>query len=398
MTERLYYDDPFLREFEATILRSEPRGDVHAVWLDRSAFYPTTGGQPFDTGSLGAAIVEDVEEDDNGDVVHLVRSPSPDGLHAGETVSGVVDWSRRVDHMQQHTGQHLLSALFVRLFGVPTVSFHLGAAVSTFDLAREVTTAQIARAEEEANLVVWENRPVSIRYATAEEAAAMPLRKESIRTGTLRLIDIDGIDLSACGGTHVARSGSIGTVVVNRSERFKGGQRIEFLCGGRTLSRFRVLRDVAAAGTALLSVQPEELAGAIERLQVDVREQKRSLGGLHTELARFQAGELARAAEHHAAGQLVLAVSKGDAEALKSLASAIVSRPGFIAVLVSDSTPSLVVAARAPDLSLSCHGVVTELTRQFGGRGGGRPALAQAGGLQGTAAEVLAAARRIVGD
>jgi alanyl-tRNA synthetase len=396
MTTRLYYDDPSLREFEATVLRCEPRGDGHAVWLDRSAFYPTTGGQPFDTGTLGSAAVEGVEEDDCGDVVHVVRSADRAALEPGATVSGAIDWPRRVDHMQQHTGQHLLSALFVRLYGVPTVSFHLGAGVSTFDLAREVTAAQIAKVEEEANLVVWENRPVSIRYATAAEAAAMPLRKESIRTGTLRLIDIEGVDLSACGGTHVARTGSIGTVVVNRWERFKGGQRIEFLCGGRTLSRFRALRDVVAAGTALLSVQPDDLPGAIERLQADVREQKRSLGALHTELARFQAEALARTAEPHAAGQLVLGSVNGDADALKSLATAIATRPGFIAVLVSEATPALVVAARAADVSVSCGDLVTQLTRQFGGRGGGRPTLAQAGGLNASAAEILAAAKRII--
>src|SRR5215210_3436845 len=151
MTERLYYDDPYNQQFEATVLRVEPRGELHAVWLDRSGFYPTTGGQPFDTGLLGPATVEGVEEDESGDVVHLVRLPISSTLEVGAIVSGTIDWPRRVDHMQQHTGQHVLSAQFYRLFGVRTLSFHLGATASTIDLAREVTPAEIARAEDEAN-------------------------------------------------------------------------------------------------------------------------------------------------------------------------------------------------------------------------------------------------------
>src|SRR5262245_47935151 len=187
MTERLYYDDPYQREFDATVVSVEPyqSGDAssahHAVRLDRTAFYPTTGGQPFDTGTLGTARVVDVFDDEGGDVVHVVDGTPP---RSGATVHGVVDWPRRFDHMQQHTGQHVLSAAFVRLFGVKTVSFHLGADVSTIDLAREVTGKEMAAAEDEANRIVWEDRPVAIRYATAEEAAALPLRKESVRTGT----------------------------------------------------------------------------------------------------------------------------------------------------------------------------------------------------------------------
>ena len=180
-------------------------------------------------------------------------------------VRGVVDWPRRFDHMQQHTGQHVLSAAFVRLFGVKTVSFHLGADVSTIDLAREVTPKEIAAAEDEANRIVWEDRPVTIRYATAEEAAALPLRKESTRTGTLRLIDVEGFDLSACGGTHVSRTGAIGLIAVTAWERFKGGHRLEFACGGRVLVRFRTLRDVTAAAVRALSVLPADVASGIER-------------------------------------------------------------------------------------------------------------------------------------
>src|SRR5262249_16500484 len=151
----------------------------------------------------------------------------------GRTVHGEIDWARRFDHMQQHTGQHVLSAAFDKLFSARTVSFHLGADVSTIDLARELSTADLSRGAAEANRVVWGDRPVRIRFAGASEAARLPLRKEPVRGGTLRLIDVDGFDLSACGGTHVARTGAIGIIAVAAWERFKGGQRIEFVCGGR---------------------------------------------------------------------------------------------------------------------------------------------------------------------
>jgi alanyl-tRNA synthetase len=402
MTDRLYYDAPYSREFDASVVRVEPRDvddpqrERHAVWLDRTAFYPTTGGQPFDTGTLGASRVVDVNDDDSGDVVHILEGASPP--HVGESVHGVIDWRRRFDHMQQHTGQHVLSAAFVRLFGAKTVSFHLGADVSTIDVSRALTPADIAAAEDEANRIVWEDRPVTIRYASAEEAVALPLRKEPKRPGTLRLIDVDAFDLSACGGTHVSRTGAIATIAVAAWERFKGGQRLEFLCGGRVLTRFRLLRDVTASNVRLLSVLPADVPSAIERLQTDVKDQKRALAGFQADLARYQAREFADAAATYPGGRLVARVVDADAVALKALASAVTSSPGFFAILVSQSSPTLVVAARSADVTLSCHELVTALTKQFGGRGGGKPDLAQGGGLSGPAEEILAEARRLIVD
>jgi alanyl-tRNA synthetase len=399
MTDRLYYDDPYEWEFDASVIRVEPRGadadhrDRYAAWLDRTAFYPTTGSQPFDTGTLGDARVVDVLDDDHGDVVHVLEGAAP---QVGQMVHGVVDWPRRFDHMQQHTGQHVLSAAFVGRCGAKTVSIHLGADVSTIDLAREVTPADIASAEDEANRIVWADRPVTIRYASAEEAAVLPLRKESSRTGTLRLIDIDAFDLSACGGTHVGRTGAIGVIVVAASERFKGGQRLEFLCGGRVLTRFRALRDVTGAGVRLLSVLPADLPGAIERLQMDLKDQKRLLAALQSDMAHYQAREFAAAADTFPGGRLVLRAVDADAPGLKSLASAITSAPGFVVVLVSRSAPALVVAARSADLGTASHEIVTALTKRFGGRGGGKPDLAQAGGLNAPVDEILAEARRLV--
>ncbi len=394
MTDRLYYDDPHLREFDATVTAVEPRGDRVAVVLDRTAFYPTSGGQPFDTGRLGPLRVVDVLDDNGGTITHIVEGGP---LQAGERVHGAIDWARRFDHMQQHTGQHVLSAAIARLFQVRTNSFHLGSEASTIDLAREMTAEEITAAEDEANRILWEDRPVTIRYASAGDAAALQLRKEPVRGGTLRLVDVEGFDLSACGGTHVLRTGAIGVIAVASWERFKSGERVEFLCGGRALARFRRLRDSTAAGVRLLSVLPEELGPSIERLQADIRDQKRALTAAHTELARYRASELVASAQPlgpgpHGSVKLILRAIDADAAGLKSLAAAVSSSPGCLAVLVSVSRPSLVAVARSPDVSIAANRIVGALTARFGGRGGGKPELAQGGGLDGAPDDILAAA------
>ena len=403
MTNRLYYTDPYCREFDAAVESIEPRGAQAVVILDRTGFYPTSGGQPFDTGTLGGLAVVDVTDQDDGNIAHLVEL-GPDGssrsesrgLAAGATIHGVIAWPRRFDHMQQHTGQHVLSAAFDHLSHIRTISFHLGAVASTIDLARDVSAREILEAENEANRIVWEDRPVTIKFADAEEAATLPLRKESKRGGTLRLIDIDGFDLSACGGTHVARTGAIGIIAVVSWERFKGGQRLEFLCGGRALDRFRSLRDAAAEGTRLLSVAPEEVPAAIERMQADAKDQKRAMNALVTELARHRAEELAGSAETTDRGRLVMRVLDEDANGLKSLAMAIAARPGYATVLLSTSTPTLVVVARAADLAVQANTVLAALTARFGGRGGGKPEIAQGGGLEAPTAAILDAARAAI--
>ena len=409
MTDRLYYTDPYLQAFDATVRRVDRRDDRLRVTLDRTAFYPTSGGQPFDTGLLGPFRVVDVIDEEDGSISHVVEpaaenpqsrieSPEP-----GQVLRGAIDWPRRFDHMQQHTGQHVLSAACSRLFDVRTVSFHLGAAVSTIDLAREMTPAEIAAAENEANRVVWEDRPVAIRFATAEEAARLPLRKEPVRGGTLRLIDIEQFDLSACGGTHVGRTGGIGVIAVAGWERFKGGQRIEFVCGGRALSAFRSLRDAVGAGVRLLSVLPEELAGSIERLQAEVKEQKRATIALQNDLARYRAEEIAASAEPvrlrpdtPADYRLVARAVDADANGLKALAAAVTAAPGFVVVLVSTSTPALAVVARSRDVDVSAQKVLATLIATFGGRGGGRPEAAQGGGLAAEPDAILRAARAAI--
>jgi alanyl-tRNA synthetase len=392
MTERLYYTDPYLREFEAVVSRVERAGDRAIVLLDRTAFYPTSGGQPFDVGWLGPARVVEVVDREDGGVAHVVEDAAD--LAAGSRVRGVIDWPRRFDHMQQHTGQHVLSAAFDHLHHARTVSFHLGAQAATIDLDRELPPAAIAAAVAEANRVVWEDRGVEIRFATAEEASRLPLRKEPVRDGTLRLIDVTGFDLSACGGTHVRRTGAIGIIAASSWERFKGGQRIGFVCGGRALAAFSELRDIVADGVRLMSVGPTEIPEAIGRLQAEGKELRRSLKALQERVAVHEADALARDADVADDVRTVVKSMDGwDANGLKLLAAAIAARDGHRAVLVSSTAPCLVVAARARDVRGDASAVVRALIARFGGKGGGKPELAQGGGLAGPVEGILAAAR-----
>ena len=390
MTERIYYNDPYARSFDARVVKVQTVAGRTAVMLDRTAFYPTSGGQPFDTGTLNAARVVEVVEDDDGQMQHVIEG----SLAEGEAVSGAIDWDRRFDHMQQHTGQHMLSAAFDRLLKVRTESFHLGTASATIDLAREVSPGEIARAETDANAVIWEDRPVAIRYADANEAAKLPLRKESAREGVLRLIDIEGYDISACGGTHVSRTGAIGTIAVASWEKFRGGSRIEFVCGGRALTAFHLLRDATAAGVRLLSVLPEEMPAAIERAQAELKDAKRRNKDLQAQLASHEATALADS--EYGSRVVVRALEGWDQTGLKSIAMAIAAREGYTAVLIGVPSPSAVVVARGTGSAHDASAVLRQLTARFGGKGGGRPELAQGGGLQGDPDEILAFAKTLL--
>ena len=390
MTDRLYYTDSYLTSFDAVVRSYQVVDGKHQVVLDRSAFYPSSGGQPFDTGRLGPQPVIDVIDDDAGEVVHLLSGP----LDVGTQVRGEVDWPRRLDHMQQHTGQHLLSAAFDRLVGVRTVSFHLGTDASTIDLAREVTPSELDRAESEANVVVWDDRPVTVRFVSSEEAARLPLRKEPVREGTLRLVEIPDFDLSACGGTHVPRTGVVGVVAVSGVERFKGGSRVSFVCGGRALRSHRQLRDVVLGATRTLSVTAPEVKGAIERMQLEARDTSKLVRRLQDELALFRAATLREDAETMGRYRVVLrSEPELDGGALKGLASAVVEGSGIVVVFTGGGTPMPVVVARSTDVSIDAAALLREIATELGGRGGGTATMAQ-GGLTATPDAVAAVVRR----
>jgi alanyl-tRNA synthetase len=389
-SERLYYTDAYLVEFDAVVRDTVEENGRWKVFLDRSAFYPTSGGQPHDTGTLGDANVVDVVEQEDGTVAHFVDRP----LEKNSRVRGHIEWVRRFDHMQQHTGQHVLSASCEKEAGAKTVSFHLGAAASTIDLDKELSADDLARVEDAANAVLWQDREVCVKFVTASEAAKLPLRKEPVRTGELRVIEIQDHDLSACGGTHVARTGAIGVIAITGHERFKGGQRIEFVCGSRAVRAFRRLKSVVHGSVRLLSVLPDEVPPAIEKLLLSARDQQKSQETLQGRLAEHEAARLRSTAEEVGnVRAIAAAVSGWDAAGLKKLASAVASGSSSIAVLLSDTSPALAVVSRSPDVNLDAGWILGKLLERFGGKGGGKGAMAQGGGLTGNVQEMLAVAR-----
>ena len=404
MTERLYYTDPYLTEFDARVVDVRDVAGRTGVVLDRTAFYPTSGGQPFDTGTIGGARVVDVVDGDDGAIVHVVEGESEVSALAARRlagtgiVSGRIDWARRFDHMQQHTGQHVLSAAIDRVCGVRTESFHLGADTATIDLARELTTAEIAASEDAANEVVWADRPVTIKFADAAEAAALNLRKESIRTGTLRIIDIDGFDVSACGGTHVAphrrdrRHRDLGMGAFSR--RYAAGVQVR---------RPRAPRATACCATRCATAAvccrsaAGELPQAIERLQGESKELRRRLKDAGARLAVFEAEALAAKAEAVAGFRLIVEALAADAGTLKTMAQTIAASPGHVAVLVTSASPVSIVVSRSADVAaVDAARVLKALLGRFGGKGGGRPEMAQGGGLEASAESVVAAARALL--
>ena len=266
-TERLYYTDCYLMEFSARVIRTSPDALGARVYLDRTAFYPESGGQPSDRGTLAGIQVLDVI--DEGEEVAHILADSP----ADETVQGRIDWERRFDHMQQHTGQHILSAAFERAGGYKTVSFHLGTESATIDLDSDrVGARQIGAAEELANGVVFENRTVQISFRAAAEAQQLDLRKPTFREGDIRLVEVEGFDLSACGGTHVRRTGSVGIISIRKVERAKGLTRIEFVCGGRALRRARQDFAILSEAARLFSTGPENVPELISKQAQELRD------------------------------------------------------------------------------------------------------------------------------
>jgi alanyl-tRNA synthetase len=288
VTERLYYRDSYLREFDARVESCEQEGGRWKVVLDRTAFYPTSGGQPHDLGELNGVPVIEVVDSENDKVVHYTSVALPAGA-----VHGEIDWQRRLDHMQQHTGQHLLSAAFIELFKSPTVSFHLGKETSTIDLqAPTVVARHLEEAERRVNEIVFEDRMVEIHFGTAEELAEVGIRKKVEREGVLRVIEVKGFDRQPCGGTHLERTGQAGLLQIRKLERRRDLWRVEFVCGYRALGAAR--GDFATLGRAAsllscgLTDVPTVLAKMIEEKRALHSDAKR----LEERLAEYEARAL----------------------------------------------------------------------------------------------------------
>jgi alanyl-tRNA synthetase len=376
VTRRLYYDDAFEREFTARVVHCELlppdvnsgiTAQVMGLVLDRTAFYPTSGGQPHDLGKIGDANVLDVR-DDGDEIIHIVdrRPGSPDVL-------GCINWPRRFDHMQQHTGQHVLSAIFQERFGLPTVSFHLGAETCTIDLRGPEPTVEILEgAQRAANQVIFEDRPVNVRYGSPEQLAALGVRKEVARQGVLRAIEIETVDLQPCGGTHVKSTGQVGLILVRRCAKARQDWRVEFVCGARAGRIARQDFSLLVKTAEKLDCAPDEIVSAAERT-IDARDahHKRVLA-TYQQLAHAEAELLLRSVTSAGGGTRIVLKEFPEAEPeyLGPLATQLARAENVIA-LVGASVSGNLVFAQHISAGKDMSALLKSIFHELGGKGGG---------------------------
>lgn len=404
MTERLYYHDSFLYDFEAEI-REVVESPRPAVILDQTAFYPTSGGQIFDTGAIAdqqaSHKVTEVAEMEDGRVVHYVEALAD--LKPGTRVQARIDRDRRRDHMQQHSGQHVLSAAFIRLFNFPTVSFHMADDYCSIDLeTMSLTKEQVESAERLANEIILENRPVDIRFVTREEAGKLGLRKiPPTERDELRLIDVRDFDLTACGGTHVRQTGQIGCILLRKTERVRQGYRVEFVAGQRAVATarrdFTTLTETAALFSSHIYDVPQQARKSLDEAR-NVRKQREQ--ALEQLAAAEAAAVLAETAESGGRKVVVRRFSDREMGFLKLFAQKLTRlAPNAVAVLGTTSPQAALVFAQSAGQSGDMGALMKETLAKFGGRGGGSKDMAQGGMPDGSEVEAaLAYAKAALGE
>lgn len=375
-TEKLYYADPFLTEFDARVLACEAEKGGYAVVLDRTAFYPEGGGQPYDTGVLGGVEVSEVHEK-AGVVTHKCAAPLP----VGETVHGKLDWARRFDHMQQHSGEHIVSGMLCAAFHCDNVGFHMGESVVTIDYNAEMTWEQVLEIEQRANRYIWENHAIEITWPTREELAHIPYRSKKALEGPVRLTGFPGADLCACCGTHVMRSGEVGLVKFLSCQKFRDGVRLELLCGERALRALAASWEQNLRIGQALSVKGEKTFAAVERLRGELGETKAQLAAMEEE--RFR--EIA--AQQAGRGDVLLIEPAMRPESVRRLCDAAAQVCGGRCAVFAgaDGAYHYAVIHAGQDI----RGLVKDMNAALHGRGGGRDGFAQ-GSVSCTEADIRA--------
>jgi alanyl-tRNA synthetase len=389
MTDRLYYHDPFLYQFEGEVVDLVPASEInarHGVVLDRTAFYPTSGGQVHDTGWLEGSggertRVAQVEELEDGRVVHYLEAER--APEKGARLRGVIDHERRRDHMQQHSGQHVLSAAFVELFGMPTVSFHMGAETCTIDLdTAALSLAQVLEAERLANQVVQENRPVAIKFVRKEEVPNLGLRKvPAVDKEELRLIDIENFDLTACGGTHVRGTGQIGAILLRKVEKARQGCRVEFVCGQRAVNVARKDYSTLTETAAMFSAHPWDVPQQVRKSIEEMKSVRKSNEQLLDELAEHEARNILAETQSENGRKIVArAFSDRDAAGIKLLAQKLTrAESGVVALLGAKTGPPTLLFAQSAGGAGDLGALLKQIVSARGGRGGGNRDMAQGG-------------------
>ncbi len=385
-TRRLYFEDAYLVEFEARVVERLTRDGKPGVVLDQTAFYPESGGQPWDRGTLdGAAVLEVVEDGDK--IVHVL-----DREVAGESVRGRVDWDLRFDHMQQHTGQHILSQAFIEVLNGETKSFHLGPETTTLEIGiGQADEASVGRVERRANAVVFSNRPVKTYFVPPERVSEVPFRRPPKKEGTLRVVEVTDFDYSACGGTHCRTSGEVGLIKITRWDKIRGNLRFEFVCGGRALADFGWKNAVVRELVGRFNVRGQEIPQSVERLSSELKGLKKEARRLEDSLASYEANEIVR----NAAGRVLRAVFRDRSpEAVRSLALHVVKKGEFVALYAgfSEARSHLVLARSEGLAAVDLRKLVPIVAPLVSGRGGGGPSLVEIAGDP--AADVDAALKR----
>jgi alanyl-tRNA synthetase len=369
MNDRLYYSDSYLHVFDALIV--DRSADGLTVYLDKTAFYPTSGGQPHDLGSIGGVAVVNVVDEDHR-IAHQLETALP-----AESVDCRIDWARRFDHMQQHTGQHLLSAVCHDLFGLKTVSFHMGAVSSTIDVEGVAVDAKIAQEiERRANEIVCENRAVHVDYRDAAEAN--DLRKASEREGTLRIVSIADLDRSACGGTHVRATGEIGAILIRKLEKIRQSTRMEFLCGARAIGRARADYEALYRTAQVFRGQMDEVPGLVATQLEAAQSSDKVRRKLEIELAGYHGKELyeSTAAGTDGLRRVEKRLEKGSLEELRPLATSFTSLTRAVFVASVNEPPSVMLAV-SQDAGVDAGKLLKAALTEVGGRGGGTARMAQ---------------------
>ena len=379
MTIRKYYDDAYTRRFDARVVETGSPDDAPSAVLDQTFFYPTSGGQPHDTGALGSARVRNVTiREEDGAVVHQLDAPLPQG-----PVSGTLDWDRRFDHMQQHTGQHILSQAFLRRANAPTIGFHLGQETVSIDLeAPRLDDAAVSDAEAMANEIVAQNLAIRAWFPDDAELARLALRKMPEVQGRLRVVGIGEFDYSACGGTHVAATGEIGLIAVHRTERLTRGTRIEFLCGGRARADYARKHALIRELSSSLTCAPGELAVSVSRLSSALVEARRELSAHRERELDAEAGQRLDSAQRHGEFRVITAAwDERPMDEIKGLALRMTRLPGVIALLGVAGSRTQLLFARSDGAAVELKPVFDRtLATLGGGKGGGTRLLQGAAG------------------
>jgi len=391
VTQRLYYTDAYQRTFTATVTAITTHEGRQALVLDRTAFYPTSGGQPYDTGKLGEFTVVDVVAGADNQIYHIVAQEADTQL-IGQLLEGQIEWVRRYDHMQQHAGQHLLSQLFYQLVDMETVSVHFGATESTLDLAvADVTAEQLEAVEVAANLMVYQALPIRAYLIDESALKTIPLRRPPKVTGQIRIVEIDHFDYSACGGTHCRTTAEIGPIKLLRSERRRGQVRITFLCGGRAYRDYAAKHRVLSEAATLFNNEIGQVPTLIERTLSQLRDSQRLQETLQAELLGYEAATLYQNAAPFNHYQLVSQIFTDKSLAtVKLLASQLQSYPAVVALLgIQEGEKGALCFACAATLPLHMGNLLRTVLQELGGKGGGKADFAQGGGIP---AEQLASA------